>query len=64
MSCWICDREIYSLLFWNEEIGTLKEVEIENEQEIINYIKEITPKPKIDLIEIMKNKIAKKPKQE
>lgn len=30
--CWVCDRQIYSLMFWNEKIGTLQNQRLKNEE--------------------------------
>ena len=37
--CWVCDRHIYSLLFWNPEIGWLKDLKLKNEQIVLRTIK-------------------------
>lgn len=44
--CWVCDRHIYSLLFWNPEIGRLKDLKVKNEQIALRTIKPISHETK------------------
>jgi hypothetical protein len=37
-TCWVCDRYIYSLIFWNESIGNLKRLNVKNSQQIIDSL--------------------------
>ena len=37
--CWVCDRHIYSVLFWNKGIGNLMNTEIANKTTVLKFIK-------------------------
>ena len=37
-NCWICNRDIYSVLFWNESIGYLKDQDVVNKEELLHFI--------------------------
>ena len=43
--CWVCDRTIYSLIFWNQLIGTveLKKFTKGDEDFFISKIREVNP---------------------
>jgi len=36
--CWVCDRHIYSLLFWNKEIGELRNLKAVNYKIILENL--------------------------
>jgi hypothetical protein len=46
--CWVCNRNIYTILFWNKQIAKLKHLRIDNGQEVVQEIrkrnKELAPK--------------------
>jgi hypothetical protein len=37
--CWICSRHVYSLLFWSERIGRLKNIQAVNAEIALKMIK-------------------------
>lgn len=39
--CWVCERHIYSLLFWNEDIGKLRNINVKNQEQFLKLIKKL-----------------------
>ena len=44
--CWVCDRKIYSIIFWNKEIGLMAEAEVplEDQKFLVQNIERINPR--------------------
>ena len=44
-SCWICDQEIYCLIFWSKTIGKKEEVQVSNpvKERLVEQILEQSP---------------------
>ena len=45
--CWVCDRKVYSIIFWNEMVGLveLRKFSQNDKEWFINRIDEFNPDP-------------------